>query len=91
MMNELIDALVSIRDREKMKRILEELLTPAELKNLELRWELMKNLAEGIPQREIARRHGISLCKITRGSKILKDPESVTVEFIKPGGEKGQR
>jgi TrpR family trp operon transcriptional repressor len=91
MMNELADALVSIEDREKMKRILEELLTPAELKNLELRWELMKNLAEGIPQREIARRHGISLCKITRGSKILKDPDSVTAEFIKPDNGKGQR
>jgi len=37
---------------------------------------LMKDLYRGIPQREIAANHGISLCKITRGSKILKQKGS---------------
>jgi TrpR family trp operon transcriptional repressor len=36
----------------------------------------MKDLHDGKTQREIANDLGISLCKITRGSKILKDPES---------------
>ena len=63
-------------DSEDMRKLLEELLTPSEIKDLVLRWNLMKDLYRGLPQREIATSYGISLCKITRGSKILKQKGS---------------
>ncbi len=63
-------------DSEDMRKLLEELLTPSEIKDLVLRWNLMKDLYRGLPQREIAASYGISLCKITRGSKILKQKGS---------------
>ncbi|HQQ15051.1 MAG TPA: Trp family transcriptional regulator, partial [Deltaproteobacteria bacterium] len=36
----------------------------------------------GHTQRNIASRHKISLCKITRGSKILKKPGSITKKLL---------
>ena len=57
-------------------------MTNAELKNLSLRWELMKKIKKGISQRKIASELGISLCKITRGSKILKNSNSVSNKIL---------
>jgi len=71
-LEELSAALASVSDPGRMRKFLEELHTPAELKDMDLRWRLLKMLDRGHPQREIARRLKISLCKITRGSKILK-------------------
>ncbi len=79
----LVEVLCRIRDEEEMKSFLEEILTPAELHDLSLRWELMRRLLEGVPQRQIAKELKISLCKITRGSKILKNPDSVSNRYLK--------
>jgi TrpR family transcriptional regulator, trp operon repressor len=67
-----------IRDVSTARRLFDELLTPAERKDLALRWRLMRMLADGVPQRTIATRLGISLCKITRGSRILRQRGSVS-------------
>ena len=68
--------LVRIDDERLMTEFLTELLTPAEVHRIEQRWGLVKLLEEGVSQREIARRLGISLCNITRGSRELKKPGS---------------
>ena len=52
------------------------LFTPAEKKDFANRWLLVKEIDKGTTQREIARKFGMSLCKITRGSKILHDSDS---------------
>ena len=62
---------------QEMRRLLDEILTPAELRDLALRWRLVQRLHAGVPQRRIATELGISLCKITRGSRILKQPQGV--------------
>ena len=54
-----------------------ELLTESELETLSKRWRIMRMLADGSTQREIANELGVSLCKVTRGSKILKDKNSI--------------
>lgn len=48
------------------------LFTPSELQDMVKRWLLVKEIDRGTTQREIARMFGMSLCKITRGSKELK-------------------
>lgn len=75
-------SLASLRDPSEVKVFLDELLTPAEVHDLALRWQLLELLGQGVPQREIAHRLGISLCKITRGSRILKNPGSVARRFV---------
>lgn len=78
-----IDTLCRINDPRKMKTFLREILTPTEYHDLAMRWELMERLQEGHTQRQIASDLKISLCKITRGSKILKKPGAVTKQYLK--------
>ena len=66
-----------VRGRRAMRRLLDEILTPAETRDLALRWRLVQRLHAGVPQRRIADELGISLCKITRGSRILKRADGV--------------
>lgn len=75
-------ALVSIKDREEMELFLEELLTRGELCDVTLRWRLLELLSAGMPQRKIAEELQISLCKITRGSRILKNKKSVACRLL---------
>ena len=77
--------LCSISDADQMQRFLAEVLTPSECRDLALRWELMRRLKQGVPQRKIAKDLGISLCKITRGAKILKQDRSVSKHYLSTG------
>ncbi len=52
------------------------LFTPSELKDFATRWLLVREIDKGTTQREIAHKFGMSLCKITRGSRELKKPNS---------------
>jgi len=58
------------------------LLTPAEIADIAGRWALVKALRKKVPQREIAKDLGVSLCKITRGSRELKKPNSAFVRML---------
>lgn len=80
--DELITTFSTINNNEEMKQFLEEILTEKERISLALRWQLMKDLNSGKSQREIANNYHMSLCKITRGSKILKDPNSICKKYI---------
>lgn len=81
-LQELIDVCARTNDRDKMQKLFEELFTMKEKYDFALRWRLLKDLHHGKHQREIAQELGISLCKITRGSKILKQEYSVCKELI---------
>ncbi len=61
---------------DEITRFLRSLLTPAETDEIAKRWALVKALAGGTPQRQIAHDLGLSLCKITRGSRELKREDS---------------
>ena len=76
-------AAASVTDRVEMETFLAELLTPNELHDLVLRWELLELLEQGVSQRQVAAALGISLCKITRGAKILKCAGSVSARVLK--------
>ncbi|MEI7941991.1 MAG: Trp family transcriptional regulator [Candidatus Riflemargulisbacteria bacterium] len=80
--NELINTFSTITNKEEMQKFLEEILTDKERNSLSLRWQLMKDLNSGISQRDIANNYHMSLCKITRGSKILKNPQSICKKYI---------
>jgi TrpR family trp operon transcriptional repressor len=75
-LGELAKALAKTNDPGLIESFLRCLLTPAETADIAARWALVKALDNRIPQREIARNLGISLCKITRGSRELKKPDS---------------
>jgi TrpR family trp operon transcriptional repressor len=75
-LTELANALAGTDDPGLISDFLYCLLTPAEIADIATRWALVKELKRRTPQREIAKDLGISLCKITRGSRELKKPDS---------------
>lgn len=79
---ELASVFAEIDDADTMMKFFGEMFTEAEQKDITLRWQLMKKLNANLPQREIASKLGISLCKITRGAKIVKDSDSVTSKIM---------
>ena len=81
--DDLTEVFARISDFEEMKSFIEEILTPKEIQDLALRWKLLQELNKGKTQRSIASQYGISLCKITRGSKILKKDHSVTKKYLR--------
>jgi TrpR family trp operon transcriptional repressor len=74
--NEIAEALGATRDATLVRRFLESILTPREREEIAGRWELVKLLNRGESQRHVAKRLGMSLCKITRGSRELKKKDS---------------
>ena len=75
-LKELAHTLAMAKDSALIEDFLHCLLTKAEIADVAGRWALVKELQENKPQREIAKDLGVSLCKITRGSRELKKPDS---------------
>lgn len=80
--DELMEVFCRIRKPEEMRQMFDEIFTSAERHDLALRWELMQLLHKGLPQRDIAAQLGISLCKITRGARILKQKDSIIRKML---------
>ncbi|MCL1928874.1 MAG: trp operon repressor [Treponema sp.] len=81
-LKELCRVLAVAKDSELLESFFNCLLTPAETADIASRWALVKNLREGKSQREIAKNLGVSLCKITRGSRELKKPDSAFLRVL---------
>ncbi|MDR2768585.1 MAG: trp operon repressor [Treponema sp.] len=80
---ELSRVLASASDPELIELFLRCLLTPSETADIAGRWALVKALDAKQPQREIAKNLGVSLCKITRGSRELKKSGSAFQRMLK--------
>ncbi|MCP3900377.1 MAG: transcriptional regulator [Desulfobacteraceae bacterium] len=78
----LLQVICKINDINELNCFFDELFTEAELSDISLRWKLLKDLNNGLPQRKIAKKYGISLCKITRGSKVLKKDNSSVLKIL---------
>ena len=74
---ELAAAVARLRGAESVARFREELFSPSECVEMSKRWALTRELLAGKSQRDIARELGLSLCKITRGARLLRNPDSL--------------
>jgi len=81
-LKELIEVFAGIKNPSDMEKLFDELFTEAERKDFASRWGLMKDLKSGTSQRNIAKARRISLCKITRGSRLLKNHDSISNKMI---------
>ena len=73
---ELAKVLAYTKKEAEIEDFLYSLLTKAEVEAIAARWTLVKEIAAGTPQRDIAKKYSLSLCKITRGSRELKKENS---------------
>ena len=70
--DDIINVFAATTDEEDMKALFDDMFTDSERRDLVNRWLLMKDIYQGKPQRQIAADRSLSLCKITRGSRMLK-------------------
>ena len=70
---EILTVINSIKDEKLLDIFLLDLFTPKEYEEIIKRWQIVKQLKEGVTQRNIAKNLKISLSKITRGSRVLLD------------------
>lgn len=75
-LHEMSLTLAKTNNADLIEEFLPCLLTQNELQEVASRWALVKMIDQGISQRKISQELGLSLCKITRGSKELKKENS---------------
>lgn len=81
-LKELSQALALENDPDLIEDFLFSLLTENETREISSRWTLVRLIDRGMSQRNISRELGLSLCKITRGSRELKKEESSFARMI---------
>lgn len=69
--DQLTGTLLSIRNKHEMSEFLKSILTPAEVAEIPTRLEIIRLLKQGVPQHTIAKKLGVGIATVTRGSKEL--------------------
>lgn len=77
-----ISSVLSKMNQAEINQFLAEILTESELSVLSKRWRILNMLSEGITQREIAKELNVSLCKVTRGAKIIKLNNNIVNRYL---------
>ncbi len=80
--SDIISILLSIDDEDDMHALLDDLLTDKEVLDIIDRFLVLDDLYRGKSQRDIASNRKMSLCKITRGSKMLKKKNGYMRRFL---------
>ena len=80
--SDLAKFIASLKSTDEIINFMTEILTKSELETLSKRWCILNMLKEGCTQRDIAQKLKVSLCKVTRGSSILKNKNSVTAKYL---------
>jgi TrpR-related protein YerC/YecD len=71
-LDDLADALLTVRDRDEARRFLRDLCTLPELAALAHRWQTVRLLEQGVPYLEIAERVPTSTATVTRVAQWLR-------------------
>ena len=71
-LDELAEAILSLRTREEVRRFLRDLCTLPELEALARRWQTALLLEQGVPYTEIAERVPTSTATVTRVAQWLR-------------------
>jgi len=82
-LQDLYELFASVGSEQEAKMLLEDILSPQEIASLTERWQLIQALHRGVAQRDIAKDLGISISKITRGSRMLQFGSGGFAHFLK--------
>lgn len=86
--SEICKILSQCKSPDEAEEFLSCLCTPAEREDFSKRWLSVKELYKGTPQREIAKKFNMSLCKITRGSRELRKENSAFKKILEKSGKR---
>lgn len=71
----LTQLLCDVSDPSLMQEILEALLTPKELQEIDNRIQIFRLLAQHTPQRKIAEHLNVGIATVTRGAQVYRDAQ----------------
>ena len=80
---EISNIIFQLKNKEETAAFLTKLLTETEISTLSKRWRILYMLSSGFTQRDISKELQVSLCKVTRGAKVLKDKNSVITKYLR--------
>ena len=72
---DLLETILSLRNRNEAERFFRDLCTLAELEAMAHRWHVAKLVDEGLPYHEVSRRTGASTTTVTRVAHWLRHGE----------------
>jgi TrpR family trp operon transcriptional repressor len=74
-LDELVEVLRKAgRDRRLLADFLDDLLTPAERREIALRWQIVRQLHRKVPHWEVAGNLKVAIATVTRGARTLLNP-----------------
>ena len=79
---EIYEIISKLNQVESVESFINELFTPSEIEDIVQRWNILKMLSEKNSQRNISSTLSVSLCKVTRGAKILKNEKSIIRQIL---------
>ena len=85
--SEIYELFASVGSKKEAEILLRDILTPQELASVAERWQLIRALAKGTPQRDISKKLNLSISKITRGSRMLQYGTGGFKHFLKKLGK----
>ncbi len=71
-LNELCQAILSLKDQSEVRAFLTDLCTPGEVRALSDRWRVARLVDKSIPYRTIYERTGVSTATITRVARSIE-------------------
>lgn len=71
-LDELIDLLLNIKNKEDMENFLLGIFTPKELEEIPTRLQIVKMLKANVPQHKIAEKLKVGIATVTRGSREIQ-------------------
>jgi len=71
--NNLFNAFLQLKTVDEMANFCRDLMTESEIAEFAGRWDVAQALDEGLPQRKVAEKTGISIATVTRVNKWLKN------------------
>lgn len=74
---------LSLAEEKNLERVLEDLITPAEIHDIDERIKIFKALLKGDSQRKVAEKLGVSVTKVTRGAHVLRYGTGGAAEILK--------
>lgn len=84
---ELLDVFSAIKgDKALMQEFMIDILTPAELDDMALRWQLVKRLHKGETHREIAGELGLGVGTVMRGARELRNKSGGFAQMLRKLG-----
>lgn len=77
---DLINVLLEIKTRREMVDFLKGILTPKEFEEIPTRLAIVRMLKKGISQQVIAKRLGVGIGTVSRGSREIKNNRFKNIE-----------